>query len=53
MTKTYQEMYKEKLITPEEAARLIESGDYLLYGGFLGQPHDFDRALAARKRGII
>lgn len=52
MTKTYQEMYKEKLITPEEAARLIESGDYLLYGGFLGQPHDFDRALAARKEEL-
>ncbi len=53
MSKSYLEMYQEKLITSDGAARLINSGDFILYGGFLGQPHDFDKALAARKEELF
>jgi len=42
-------LYSEKLLKVEEAAGLIESGDRLLYGVFLGRPFDFDVALAERK----
>lgn len=52
MNKTYMEMYQEKLISPQKAASLISSGDYFLYGAFLGQPHDFDKALAERKEEL-
>jgi len=37
-----------KLVTPETAAGLVKSGDWLDYGFGLGQPDLFDRALAAR-----
>ena len=36
-------------ISPEEAAALVRSGDWVDYGVTLGQPDLFDRALAARK----
>jgi len=42
-------------ISPEEAAALVRSGDWVDYGAMLGQPDLFDRALAARKdelRGV-
>lgn len=35
-------------ITPEEAAGLVRSGDWVDYGAALGQPDAFDRALARR-----
>jgi acyl-CoA hydrolase len=38
-----------KRISPEDAAKLVKSGDWLDYGFGLGQPDLFDRALAARK----
>jgi acyl-CoA hydrolase len=42
-------MYQEKFCTPEEAAKHVQSGDYIDYGFFNGKPVAFDRALAARK----
>lgn len=49
MTKTYLAQYKEKLISAENAANLINDGDYVLYGGFLSRPIDFDIELSKRK----
>jgi acyl-CoA hydrolase len=36
-------------ITPETAAALVKSGDWLDYGATFNQPDAFDRALAARR----
>ena len=44
--------YKEKLRTPEEAAKIVKSGDYIDYGFFNAKPVAFDRALAARKEEL-
>jgi acyl-CoA hydrolase len=44
-----------KRISPEAAAALVKSGDWVDYGFGMGQPNRFDRALAARKdelRGV-
>ncbi len=41
--------YTQKLISPEKAAGLVKSGDWVEYGMGLGQPVLFDAALAARK----
>jgi len=43
------EEYKRKLITAEQAAKLVKSGDWVQYGEFVQQPHDIDAALSARK----
>lgn len=40
--------YKSKLITAEQAARLVRSGDIIEYGQFATKPIDFDAALGAR-----
>jgi len=40
---------RAKLIAPDDAARLVKSGDWVEYSGALAQPDLFDRALAARK----
>lgn len=47
--KNYHQMYKEKLRTAEEAAKIVKSGDLIDYAMFNGKPIAFDRALAARK----
>ena len=44
----FNEEYQRKLVTPEEAVRVVESGDLVDYGFFNGKPVDCDRALAAR-----
>lgn len=52
---TVTEEYRRKLVTPEEAVRLVKSGDWVDYCTFNAQPHDLDKALAARKdelRGV-
>ncbi|CFY10305.1 Acetyl-CoA hydrolase/transferase [Syntrophomonas zehnderi OL-4] len=41
--------YKSKLITAEEAAKLVKSGDWVQMGEFVMQPKDCDAALAKRK----
>ena len=41
--------YKEKFVTPEQAAKAVQSGDWVDYGFGGGFPELMDRALAARK----
>lgn len=43
-----QEAYKQKLVTADEAVKIVKSGDYLHYGLFTGVVVDLDRALAKR-----
>jgi butyryl-CoA:acetate CoA-transferase len=45
----YFEEYKKKLTTPEEAVKVVKSGDWVDYGSFTGQPIALDKALAGRK----
>ncbi len=45
----YTDEYKRKLATPEEAAKVVKSGDGILYGPFAVFPVEFDTALAQRK----
>ena len=46
--KTYLEEYKSKLITAEQAAKLVESNSIVDYGMFATKPVDFDIALGKR-----
>src|SRR5262245_54230606 len=43
---------ESKRITPEGAAALVKSGDWVDYGFGTGQPDLFDRALAARRNEL-
>jgi butyryl-CoA:acetate CoA-transferase len=45
----YAAEYREKLITADEAALLVKSGDWVQMGEFVMQPKDCDAALAKRK----
>lgn len=47
--KSYNEMYKEKLVTAEEAVKKVKSGDWIDWAMFNGKPVELDKALAARK----
>ena len=42
-------LYQEKLCTPEEAVRMVKSGDWVDYGQACSFPPDLDAALAARR----
>ncbi|MDD7463662.1 MAG: acetyl-CoA hydrolase/transferase C-terminal domain-containing protein [Anaerococcus sp.] len=44
----FQKLYDEKLITVEEAAGKVKSGDWVEYGWSMLTPYDFDQALAKR-----
>ncbi|MBP1576953.1 MAG: acetyl-CoA hydrolase, partial [Oscillospiraceae bacterium] len=41
--------YREKFVTPEAAAKVVKSGDWVDYGFGAGFPELMDKALAARK----
>ncbi|MDD3268016.1 MAG: acetyl-CoA hydrolase/transferase C-terminal domain-containing protein [Syntrophomonadaceae bacterium] len=45
----FQSEYKAKLRTPEEAVKVVKSGDWVDYMYFNGYPKALDRALAKRK----
>ena len=45
----YQAMYQQKLTTPEEAVKVVKSGDWVDYGWCTNHPVALDRALAERK----
>ena len=45
---TYMEEYKRKLITAEQAAKLVQSNDIIEYGMFATKPIDFDVAMGKR-----
>lgn len=40
----YTEEYKEKLHTPQEAVKVVKSGDYVQYNSYNGNPSTLDRA---------
>lgn len=46
--KQIQEMYNNKLITADGAARMVRSGAWIDYGATINCPNDFDEALAKR-----
>lgn len=48
LLRTYQEEYRRKLVSAEEAAQLVQSNDIIEYGMFATKPVDFDRALGQR-----
>ncbi|HWP97159.1 MAG TPA: acetyl-CoA hydrolase/transferase C-terminal domain-containing protein [Syntrophomonadaceae bacterium] len=45
---SYMEEYKQKLITADEGAQKVKSGDWVQYGEFVMQPKELDAALAKR-----
>jgi butyryl-CoA:acetate CoA-transferase len=45
----YVDEYTKKLVKPEEAVKIVRSGDWVEYGQFAVQAVVLDRALAARK----
>jgi len=49
LSRDIMQQYKEKLLTADEAAKLVKSGDWVQYGEFVMQPKDCDAALAKRK----
>ena len=44
----YEEEYKQKLTTADEAVKVVESGDWVDYGWCTGTPEALDQALARR-----
>lgn len=42
------DQYKEKLVSADEAVKIVKSGDWVQYGEFVMQPKDLDAALARR-----
>jgi butyryl-CoA:acetate CoA-transferase len=46
------EEYRRKLVTAEEAVRVVRSGDWVEYGQFAVQAVALDRALAARREEL-
>src|SRR5699024_4224698 len=46
MTSTYEELYQQKLTTPEEAIKLVEPGDGIVYPLGAGEPSAIHKALA-------
>lgn len=48
----YNEEYKQKLKTPEEAVKVVKSGDWVDYSLIAGFPQLLDAALAARKEEL-
>ena len=46
---SYQDLYKQKLTTAEEAVKVVKSGDWVDYTWCTNHPIALDKALAARK----
>ena len=44
----YQKLYQEKLVSADQAAAVVKSGDWVDYGWAVGTPVAFDKALAKR-----
>ncbi|NLV17534.1 MAG: butyryl-CoA:acetate CoA-transferase [Syntrophomonadaceae bacterium] len=47
-----QDEYNKKLVSPEEAVKVVKSGDRIDWSSFNGQPVLLDQALAARKEEL-
>ncbi|MCF0141360.1 MAG: butyryl-CoA:acetate CoA-transferase, partial [Mogibacterium sp.] len=48
----YEQEYKSKLTTPEEAVKIVKNGDWIDYGAYMGFPVLLDAALAKRKNEL-
>jgi len=48
----YQGMYRQKLVTPEEAVKVVRPGDWVDYAGFCNTPVALDAALARRREEL-
>ena len=46
---SYADEYRSKLVSAEEAVKVVKSGDWLDWGQILSNPYALDAALAARK----
>lgn len=44
--------YKKKLVTAEQAVKVVQSGDWVEYGEFTGMVRSLDKALAKRKNEL-
>ena len=44
----YQKMYQDKLVSADEAVKVVKSGDWVEYGWCVTAPQDLDEALAKR-----
>ena len=53
MLRDYSREYRDKLRTPEEAVKVVKSGDWVDYTSSLGKPVLLDRALAERKEELF
>lgn len=49
MNNKFMDVYKSKLVTADEAAKLVKSGDWVEYAATINSAHDFDEALSKRK----
>lgn len=45
----YTQEYQSKLVSADQAVKVVKSGDWIDYGEFCGQVRDLDQALAKRK----
>lgn len=45
----YAKEYQSRLVTADQAVKVVKSGDWIDYGEFCGQVRDLDQALAKRK----
>lgn len=50
--RNYEQEYRQKLCSPQEAASIVKSGDHLCFPLGVGEPTLLVRALAARKREL-
>ncbi len=48
----YNQEYQSKLISPQEAVKIVKSGDWIHYGNFMMAPAYFDKYLAERKEEL-
>jgi len=46
---SFADEYRKKLVSADEAVRIVKSGDWIDFGSFLGQVRTLDKALAKRK----
>ena len=49
---SFAEEYRKKLVTPEEAVKVVKSDDWIDYGFGHTKPIALDKALAARKNEL-
>lgn len=48
LEKSFFTEYQDKLVSADEAVKIVKSGDWVQYGEFVMQPKELDRALARR-----